>query len=266
VNVIRLMGGLGNQMFQYAFGRVQKNNGIDVCYDDSWMESKQSLHPLYPRPYRLDKFNTTVPFSKFLDQPLVKEHKLGFDKSVLKMDGFNFEGYWQYLGYYKDIIPELRKEFTLKEETEEFSRFKNKIAACNSVSVHIRRGDYLLHRKGPFNTLPLQYYMDALKYIKGDLFVFSDDIPWCKARINTDYLDRHVTYVHLDDYLDFELMKLCRNNITTNSTFSWWAGILNNNPDKVVVCPNHWLGEEHGAELHYPEDWIKIDDYVVYSV
>jgi hypothetical protein len=266
MNVIKLMGGIGNQFFQYAFGRAQKENGIRVTYDLSWMETRTSKHPVYPRPYRLNMFNTDVPANRFKDQHTIEEYKVGFDMSLLKKDGFNFVGYWQYLDYFKDILPILKEEFKLKDtvKTAEFHKYRELIEGCESVAVHVRRGDYLLHRKGHFNTLPFKYYVDIVSRVKGSLFIFSDDIPWCKERFTRDYFDRDITFVQSEDYLEFELMRLCKHQLTTNSTFSWWAGLLNDNPEKIVVCPDHWLGEENSAHLHYPEEWIKVDDYVVY--
>jgi hypothetical protein len=102
----------------------------------------------------------------------------------------------------------------------------------------------------------------ALSNVKGDIFIFSDDIPWCKQKFNDFY--SNITYVDLDDYLSFELMRLCKHNVTTNSTFSYWAAILNDNPDKIVVSPYKWLGDQViNDKLRFPEEWIKIPDYAV---
>jgi hypothetical protein len=271
MNVIRIYGGIGNQMFQYAFGRAMMENGIEVGFDISWMEERELLKQPYPRPRRLEKFQTKLNIMRFMPAPTVREHymfgrrgEIGFDLGLLKMDNYNFDGYWQYLSYFEHLLPELKEELRLKPEvyTDEFLELRNKIRNCESVSVHVRRGDYLTH-KGNFRDLVFRYYFDAISLTEGDLFIFSDDIPWCKRNFIPDFFDRNITFIHLEDYLDFELMRECKTNITTNSTFSYWAALLNDNPDKKVICPQYWLMERDINDLHYPKDWIKIEDYVI---
>jgi len=258
MNVIRLMGGLGNQIFQYAFGKAQSMNGIDVRYTLSWFEKTKNVH----RPYRLDKFNIPIVYHPSIRNTIYEKNR-GMDLSLLEKDGFNFVGYWQYYPYYKDIIPILKKEICVLEEfyTDEFLALRDKIVNSNSVSVHVRRGDYVI-QKG-FHDLPFHYYMRALTHVKGDVYVFSDDIEWCKEKFSKDYFDS-ITFVDMEDYHSFELMKFCKHNVTTNSTFSFWAALLNDNPDKIVVCPYKWLGDPMiNDENRFPKEWIKIPDHVV---
>jgi hypothetical protein len=257
MNVVRVMGGLGNQMFQYAFGKV-----VGASYDLSWFRSY--TNHAHPRPYRLGKFNTKIKENAFLPQETIEERKVGFDMNLLNKKNCNFYGYWQWLGYYKAILPILRQELTLKEAfyTEEFIRLRNEICSCDSLSIHVRRGDYLT--QAGFHDLPLRYYFEAVSALsrRDCIFIFSDDIPWCKSKFKQDYFQEKITFVQLDDYLSFELMKNCRKNITANSTFSWWAAYLNDNPDKAVVTPREWLcndiQETNGNEVYFPKEWIKI--------
>jgi len=243
MNVIKLYGGLGNQMFQYAFGRTMEFNGIQVKYDLSWFyDHSRQVHPKkwdkFPRPYRLDKFNTNVKEGSILNQNSIKERRV--DLNLLKIDGCTFQGYWSSFKYSEAILDVLRHDFTLKDTsyTEEFIRLKKIITSTNSVSLHVRRGDYI-GRNG-FQILPLKYYFEALLKVKGDLFIFSDDIPWCKQYFKEDYFSRKITFIDLEDYLSFELMKFCKHNIIANSTFSRWAAYLNNNPEKIVIAPSGW--------------------------
>ena len=263
MNVIGVYGGLGNQLFQYAFGQAQVANGIEVSYTPSWNGWKGK----HPRRYILDKFcleNTKT--SSFLRQTNIVEYnhqfwcRVEFNLDLLKKTNCNFKGYWQYLPYYKDILPALKKEFCIKEEfyTIKFLRLREQIINNNSVSVHVRRTDYV--RNKAYHAFPFSYYFKAIQKVKGDLFIFSDDMPWCKRFFKRDYFSRKITFVHLLDYLDFELMKLCKHNISANSSFSYWAALLNDNPDKKVLISGKWLAESQvdNEELHFPKEWIKL--------
>lgn len=249
------MGGLGNQMFQYAFGKA-----VGARYDLSWFLSYRNR--AHPRPYRLDKFNTKVVENAFIPQQTIEERKVGFDMGLLEKTDCNFYGYWQWLGYYKPILSDLRQDLQLKEEfyTEEYLKIMDIIRECNSVSIHVRRGDYLVQEG--FHELPFRYYFEALNYIRGDLFIFSDDMKWCREKFKRSYFNREIFFVDLEDYLSFDLMRNCKNNIMANSTFSWWASFLNDNEDKKVVTPREWLcndiQETDGNEVYFPKEWIKI--------
>jgi len=256
MNVIKIMGGLGNQLFQYAFGRVQMCNGIDVCFDNSTYSKLQK----WPRPYRLDKFETNVTLGQFIkSQPTIKDPQSHCEIDLLKLKNRNFDGYWQFVQYYTDILPTLQKEFKVKSElyTDYFTHLFFEIGCKeNTVSIHVRRGDYLVQTWG---ILPFTYYLQAVQHTEGDLYIFSDDVPWCKAHFKQEYFNRQITFVNAgEDYLDFELMKRCKYNIIGSSTFSWWAAFLNENSDKKVIAPAQWLGGWIDNSLIYPKDWIKI--------
>jgi hypothetical protein len=156
---------------------------------------------------------------------------------------------------YTPIVPVLKKEFCVRTElhTPEYLELKAKILSEESVSLHVRRGDYCTN--DGFNVLPMEYYKDALKHVKGKVYVFSDDIPWCKANF------KDVEFVHMEDYLEFELMKHCTHNIIANSSFSWWGAFLNENPSKIVVAPQRWRTRDADQE-HFmstfilPKNWI----------
>ena len=257
MNVIKVMGGLGNQLFQYAFGVAQRENGILVKYETSFYDISKKQK--WPRHYLLDKFNTYVRSCLFLSEfKTICESRVGFNLNLLKSDRYNFDGYWQYLEYYTAILPILQKELTLKPEfyTPAYIAFRDVIENSNSIAIHIRRGDYLVQTWG---ILPVRYYFEALS-ILGDLenkryFIFSDDIEWCESIFTENYFDTMITFVDIEDYLSFELMRLCKHQIIASSTFSWWAAFLNNNPDKTVVAPDKWLGGEKKPEVIYPKDW-----------
>lgn len=250
MNVIGVYGGVGNQLFQYAFGESQKHNGIDVKFNLKWFSGKTQK---YPRPYRLNVFNTNIIESTF-KSTLIKEHNTGFDLNLIYKDNSDFEGYWQYVNYFKHIQSELIKIFTLKEEfyTIKFIELKDEIKKGDSVSVHIRRGDYI---KSGYPIISLNYYYSALSETKGPIFIFSDDLEWCKNHFKQDYFDYQLTFVDVEDYLAFELMKCCKTNIIANSTFSWWAAYLNENSDKKIYTPDWWMFQKENKDC-YNNQWI----------
>ena len=256
MNVIRLMGGLGNQMFQYAFGQLQKQNGIKVSYDLSWFDnhSKSDTH----REYILDKFYTDLTFSKFLKQPTVSEKE--YTIALTKRRNCNFVGYWQCLDTYFPILAQLRKEFRVKEEfyTDKYLKLKKLITKLESVAVHVRRQDYLT--TDGFFVLPFRYYLQTIYELEGNLFIFSDDIRWCKRAFKKEYFTGTITFVDIEDYLAFDLMQLCKHNITANSSFSSLAAFLNLNENKIVYAPKKWNTIEppklKERKEHLPKDWI----------
>ena len=259
MNVIELCGGIGNQIFQYAFGQVQKYNGIDVRYSRRWYYKSQ----IPPRPFRLDKFQVGIKYGPFLRQEIIKE--ADFKLSDFDKEDCNFKGYWQHLHYYQHILHILQKDLHVKENyyTKEFLRLRDQIINSPSISLHVRRGDYI-GRKG-FGVLSLRYYIDALEIIgKGPVYIFSDDIEWCKSVFNSDYFSRNFIFVDLEDYLDFELMRFCTHFILANSTFSYLPAILEDHPNKKVVTPPGWLSSVDINDRigNLPKHWIKLESYV----
>lgn len=235
MNVVRVMGGLGNQLFQYAFGRVvEECSGNPTGYDIHWYDAIR----IPPRPYVLDKFKMRVPVASYLRTQKVTE-KMGEPIPSLYTNDKFFNGYWQNPDLYSfKLLEEFRSKFHVNPEyyTPEFLVWRAQIQSCTSVALHVRRGDYLIHPN--HLVLPLQYYQNALMYIDAlkkdvEVFVFSDDLDWCREHFE----DCH--FVELpEDYLEFELMRECKHFITANSTFSWWAAYLSMN--STIIAPKKW--------------------------
>lgn len=258
MNVVKVYGGLGNQLFQYAFGRAQMENGLDVGFNINWFNRSKNAN----RPYVLDKFNTKVKTSDYLPQKNILEKRVKYNPNLTDVTSFNFHGYWQDPRYFENILSTLKQEIAVREEfyTLEFLKLREIILNESIIAIHVRRGDFV----GKVNVLTREYYDEAIACAinsYSDFFIFSDDINWCIRNFDTYYTkDR---FIHLNEYLDFELMKLCKHNIIANSTFSWWAAILNDNPNKIVVAPKEWrLTEESQKEMSseflHPEGWIII--------
>lgn len=274
--VIKIFGGLGNQMFQYAFGRsVSLKNKKKLYLDLFWFDI---FGKNQKRFYGLDNFNIKCfkkrsllffLFSKyFLKNIIEKESDLyRFNEFFLRTNGY-FIGYWQTDKYFSSFRDVIINDFTLKNEISEVSKdFLNNINNCNSVSLHIRRGDYVENKETNnfHGVCDLNYYKDAIKFIKNKVddpvfFIFSDDIFWAKN--NLDGNDNNFIFVsdkNIKDYEEMFLMSKCRHNIIANSSFSWWGAWLNTNIKKTVIAPKKWIKKE-GINIFdlIPSDWIKL--------
>jgi hypothetical protein len=135
-------------------------------------------------------------------------------------------------------------------------KYPSIINGDNTCSVHIRRGDFL--KIDFYNKLNMDYYNKAIDLVGRDkhFIIFSNDIPWCKE----NFVGINATFIENEkDYIDMYLMSLCKNNITSNSTFSWWGSYLNPNPNKKIYTPRTWFIHSHSNEDIIPLEWIKID-------
>lgn len=250
--IVRIVGGLGNQMFQYAYAKSLQQMGFDVEIDISKFKTYK-LHG----GYHLDTYNIDLKTSGFISTLLsltkikknIKEKNLLFDENLFNLSGNEFvKGYFQTEKYFTKIRSILLNQFTIKQElsgsTIEYSKKIKK--QINSCSVHIRRGDFISDEKANsvHGTCDLNYYREAINLINEKFnntyfFVFSDDKSWTKTNLkidNASYID-HKTIPHEDIYL----MSLCKHNITANSSFSWWGAWLNQNDDKIVISPKKWF-------------------------
>ena len=259
MNVVRVMGGLGNQLFQYAFGRVVEECSRNrTTYDLHWYETVR----VPPRPYVLDKFNLQLKKAPLHHLTKVTE-RVGMPLPSLQSDGMFFNGYWQNPDLYSfKLVEEFRANFHVNPAyyTPEFLAYREKIRNSTSVALHVRRGDYLIHPN--HLVLPLQYYQNALMYLDAmrkdiQVFIFSDDLDWCAEHFEDCY------FVELpEDYLEFELMRECKHFITANSTFSWWAAYLSLNG--IVIAPKKWWRNSVNGHAVYErrmlrEDWMHIN-------
>lgn len=250
--VIKLKGGLGNQLFQYAHGvKLSLIDHKKVVYDTSFFNGlTKDIH----RPFLLDKFNID-PTAEFAE---VKENvfKKIYTKVNQKITG-RYE-FFQHENYFKDVKNEVLKQFTLKNPLSPVAQEKLQFiqSQTNSVSLHIRRGDYV---QNPDHTLiDLNYYYKAIEYIKSKVpnpvfCIFSDDINWVTEHVHIES-SMYISNPDIKDYEELMLMSACSHNIIANSTFSWWAAYLNKNPNKIVVAPTKWT--EFQKEI-VPKDWIQ---------
>ncbi|MEI6191052.1 MAG: alpha-1,2-fucosyltransferase [bacterium] len=263
MKIIAIKGGLGNQMFQYAHGRSLELSGKKVTFNISFFEGNKAEKDT-ARDFKLDNFNI-VTKAKFS----TKKHLFSEIKSKIKRKiGFNQEGLYQNEKYFKDIKEDIQKEFSPKKPLGEESKiWEEKIKNTpNSVSVHIRRGDYVENKitNNLLGVLPLEYYRQAISFISErksppNLFVFSDDIDWVKENFKVNYPIFFVSGPKIRDYEELLLMSKCRDNIIANSSFSWWSAWLNSNPEKIVIAPKIWFkGSPEQSKKIIPEGWVTL--------
>ncbi|WP_298883518.1 alpha-1,2-fucosyltransferase [uncultured Polaribacter sp.] len=265
--IVRIVGGLGNQMFQYAYARALSLKGHNVTLDISKFK-KYKLHG----GYQLDKYkidlNLADSFSTFLGKIGLKKSKkeksLLFEKELKSLKGNEYlKGYFQTEKYFKEIRETLLKEFKINQPlSEQTNKIANLILTSkNSCSLHIRRGDYISDKKANsvHGTCNLEYYKNAIKiienkYSNSSFFVFSDDLSWTKE--NLQIKDAVFVDVKSIPHEDMYLMSLCNNNITANSSFSWWGAWLNQNENKTVIAPKQWFVNKKNEIAC--QNWLKI--------
>jgi hypothetical protein len=165
-----------------------------------------------------------------------------------------YKGYFFDLKYYDPIKTTLQKEFGVRQKIRLPNMLKSALENDNTVSVHVRRTDF---RKVGWDISTRSYYPKAIEMIKRKVekptfLLFSDDIEWVKSNLQIDGKVIYVSTMGFKDYEELMIMKHCRHNIIANSTFSYWAGYLNTNPDKIVICPDGW------REKVIPDDWIRV--------
>lgn len=279
--VVKIMGGIGNQLFQYALGRnLAVKNNTDLKLDLSSFknnptrifalnafniratEATPKQIPYYKRDIRKSKLRSR--FSEYFNlcSPVYDESHFHFDENVLncKSPKYLF-GYWQSERYFKEISSVIKADLTLKKPTnKKVSAVANLIKKKNSISLHIRRGDYLNNQTHPI--LSLDYYSKGLALLEPKLknpaiFIFSDDINWCKANLNLN--QEHYFVDGNKDWEDLYLISLCENHIIANSSFSWWGAWLSDFKDKIVIAPNNWFTpNDYLTQDLVPKNWIKI--------
>lgn len=282
--IIRIGGGLGNQMFQYALYLKLISLHKDVRIDDLHIKKHGNQHNGLEL---VDVFGCTYHEAELFDiyrlsdaqltlwdrakRKILKNRKrthfiernYEFHPELLEEDEIYLEGYWQSYLYFQDIRENILNEFRFKPfEDPENLALMQEIQGSNAISIHIRRGDYLdpanINMLGGICTK--EYYEQAIQYIENKVdnpkwFLFTDDAAWCsqnfpQCKIVTCNLGK-------SSYRDMQLMCLCKHNIIANSSFSWWAAWLNINDDKIVIAPKKWKNSGDIPNI-CPSEWIRL--------
>jgi hypothetical protein len=285
------MGGLGNQLFQYAAARkLSVLHRTPVRLDVSWFEKHEDCQ------YSLGPFNIEEVFAtkeeiaglrtrgelsrviwrlgqrilpQFGSMTFRENHLRPFDPNILKTSrDVYLDGYWQSEKYFQGIEDIIRREFTIRFEMDKQNKeMAEQITRTESVSIHVRRGDYVTNPQvsRAFGICGVDYYarcveLVALKVAKPHLFVFSDDPGWVAENMPLGFETTFVTHNGRNrSYEDLRLMSLCNHNIIANSSFSWWGAWLNRNPDKVILAPSRWFRKAaFDTRDVLPRDWLKV--------
>lgn len=266
--ITKLQGGLGNQLFQWAYGEFLSKKYLTPSYLD--LTFYQNQLGVTKREFSLNKLPNIVykifPNNQNINNWSNEKHKT---KLVKLGDNFHYnklnyeddshyylDGYWQSEKYFIEIEHDIRKALTPLEST--VNKLKERYPTEKSISLHIRRTDYITSN-GIHPTQDLTYYKNAIDIIGNynEILIFSDDINWCK---NNTSFKNSLFIENQTDIEDLFLMSLCTHNIIANSSFSWWSAWLNSNPNKIVVAPKNWFGGHSNLNDSdiIPENWIKL--------
>lgn len=286
-----LSGGLGNQMFQYAAGKVLAERlntklKLDVSSFSTYVSST-------PREFELSIFNIhEEPLQSFKCKFLLKTNKwrkwlkglynymeVFTDSYAIKYSSKFSEitnkntvlyGHFQNPKYFQNKENIIHQIFTFRDALHgQNASLADEIKRNNSISIHIRRGDYITNKSasGNFVTCDVEYYDKAIEYTLKEhpdatFYVFSEEFDWIKENINFRNRPFHLIDWNkgINSYLDMQLMSLCKHNIIANSSFSWWGAYLNKNCDKTIIAPNKWFKEDYKNDLlteFYPKGWLR---------
>lgn len=292
--IVKIQGGLGNQMFQYAFAKsLSLKHKKEVFLDNSAFDSNSFITK---RDFKLELFNITLSlvnqdihfvnqnldknqfFNKlrkralkkwpFLSKNIRIEKSLEFDSKNLNVYSY-YEGYWQSEKYFKDFNIQIINDFTFKNVKDlERGQFVKDISSKNAVSIHVRRGDYVNNPvvNNFHGSLSDEYYRKAIKLVKDKVenpvfYIFSDDINWVKLNMFQNDDINLVFVFSSSEKEDLFLMSKCKHNIIANSSFSWWGAYLNENANKIIVAPKTWYknNEANKSTLDLiPSKWLRV--------
>ena len=287
--VMRLKGGLGNQLFQYALGRYlshTKNTTLQLdtasyhidrlrvyrldCFQIE--ASASDRLPFFATDGRLKRLNSLIQgFKGVFSKPyqIIKERDFSFDPGVLECsDQAYLDGFWQSEQYFLPIAQVIRQDLRLKNPLPtHLQELALQIESCNAVALHVRRGDYV---SNPITTAyhgvcSVEWYEKAAAHMmakveKPTFFVFSDDYEWVRENLR---LNAPTVFIPPSpdgqECNDLHVMSLCQHNIIANSSFSWWGAWLNANPKKIVIAPQQWFaGGKHNTKDLIPHSWIRL--------
>lgn len=287
--ISQIIGGLGNQMFQYAAGRaVSLEHREELLLDTSGFANYE-LHQGFELQ-RIFSCPITIASEMDLKKILCYRNKTIIRRlcSALKLCTNNFivephfhywagihkisknsylTGYWQSEKYFSHIAETIRTDFTFSIPlSEKNAKLAKQISQVNAVSLHVRRGDYAFNPKtaATHGLCSLDYYQAAIQLMAERVqqpyfYIFSDDTAWVKDNLMINFPHQFVDHNSgLESYNDMHLMSLCQHHIIANSSFSWWGAWLNTNVEKIVVAPQKWFDNQTNVSDLLPQTWVRL--------
>lgn len=290
--IVKLNGGLCNQIFQYAFARaVSHQNKTDFRLDISAFGNYYHYDPYGLSPFNIQEklakdsdmagfvwIRKHARFFDFIYHKLRFKHVLKhwyylekgmlYDPEVFSSRASYFEGFWQTEKYFKNISEEIRKEITLKSPLSPHSiKMQSLIENSNAISLHVRR--YQHENLKPWHGFCTpEYYLEAIKIIAQKttaphFFIFTDDYEWLETNLIDKLRSTGYPFTSIGknpNYEDLMLMAKCRHHILANSSFSWWGAWLNPRRDKIVIAPKQWFAHapKNNTRDLLPDGWLKI--------
>ncbi len=280
-------GGLGNQLFQYATARrLALTNHCELVIDHHWFDHPRRGET--PRPLELNQYAVRMRVASsfellrwtpmrsrwgrylkpLLPMNLVREQGDALNRNVLSASSNTYlMGFWQSEAYFSDIREQLITELTpLAPPGPEDESILERMRQGESVSVHVRRGDYVsLASASSYHGLcSLDYYRNAIARVAErlhapSLFVFSDDPDWTKANLQSPYPTCYVDHnPPAKAFQDLRLMSMCQHHVLANSSFSWWGAWLSRNADGMVIAPERWYAINRPTPDLIPTRWIRM--------
>lgn len=278
--IVRIWEGLGNQLFQYAYARalqLRNNENVKLCVLPD--QGNRTI-----RNYKLDQLRIVVPRDRIFEKAAVyieryeivkkaaqfiteksssfgyiEEENVKYKEELKHLKGnYYLSGWFQNEKYFEEFAEIIRKEIRPRKRIKISADLTNILKYKNTVSVHIRRGDFERYS----NILEIEYYYKAFEvmesYVENPFYVvFSDELDWVLK--NMQFGD-NVYYVNMDkrleDYEELFIMSRCKHHIIANSTFSWWGAWLNTSAEKIVIGPEKWFFRRKWNIM--PDNWIKI--------
>lgn len=286
---VKVSGGLGNQMFQYAIGRkLAEKNKTQLKLDISALLNSLPKKNFTFREFGLGAFQVKYKlnicsrlalltglkniffiinkvgliFRNKIRPVIIEKGQFNFEEKVLDLkDGSYLDGYWQNEKYFLEISDIIRQEFSLKNQLDVWaSNWQKQIISVNSVAIHIRRGDYV--NLGLSEICGLDYYQRAIELIKSkiehpDFFIFSDDPKWVGDNFSGDNIHIVSSIENKSAAIEMHLMSACAHQIIANSSFSWWGAWLNKNINKIIIAPEMWSTTTKSNTI-IPQSWTVI--------
>ena len=280
---VRLIGGLGNQMFQYAAGRaLAERLGTELLLDTRDFEHyslydyglhKFAIGTTAASPVQLARWPSWIRRGSRLLRRIgihtrwYAEIQFEYDAVWESIpDGTMIDGYFQSERYFSGIAESLRVEFVpVALLSQQNAHYAELARGCESVALHVRRGDYVtnLNALKVHGVCSPDYFETAITYMRERLenprfFVFSNDMAW--ARENLKLGDNAVFVTGNEKYpeIDIHLMAQCRHHIIANSSFSWWGAWLNPSKSKIVIAPERWFAKPMDTSDLIPRQWVRL--------